>query len=467
MGEERKMFVRVRMSSVAEPGKLWTGDTPEDGAVAEVELVELHCECGASTRKFRISNELPVQLVGEAIDVSQLPIAYISCGGVGSTRDSVEALEAWNWSGRVGGSVIIDPLVVLEGYVSCPPPTKNGFKWICLYSGSTLNGFVLVRLDKSGNLHPDHCPLVRTVDQARECPPCREKRISAALNGVEEMFIIETDVEYLKVGEGEELPAHAVRAWAAAPTLEGAKKGKISFLYEGGAGGRRGPQATGHLQDLCCLRVKIKNGRVSHLLWVMKSGEMIEDTHYEFIGECQIAGINLKVGQWFPDYLIPKEAETPLVESDPVPLFLNEELISLANRAKDVSGESDYALANSIFAYLLEKFFQEGENSGLELELETQDLEGRGPSEVFYDLLVARAGESTLCIPVPLLESKSALTAAKAAAKVFRREHERDSRSDPTEMKILWQEVLEKVGREALEASFYHLVDKVEIPFLE
>lgn len=169
-------------------GKLWTGtvfsvahedpiNSLWDGQriipnIVDATLIERRCECGATTRKFRA---YPVEQSAEARKALDLPVCFITAGGVGSIYvecDSVHTdLTVWNWSGRVGGHVILNPVMVRSGYVSRDelPTPKAGYVWACTYSGSTLSEYVLLPVDQVDRALP-------IVKLTGECPPCRQKR---------------------------------------------------------------------------------------------------------------------------------------------------------------------------------------------------------------------------------------------------------------------------------------------------
>lgn len=174
-------------------GKLWTGtafsaahEDPINSLwdsqnqrvipnIVDATIIERHCECGASTRKFRA---YPVEQSAEARKALDLPVCFVTAGGVGSIyveRDKVIAdLTVWNWSGRVGGHVILNPVMVLSGYVSPDdlPTPREGYTWTCTYRGSTLSEYVLLPIEQSDRALP-------VVKLTGECPPCRQKREEA------------------------------------------------------------------------------------------------------------------------------------------------------------------------------------------------------------------------------------------------------------------------------------------------
>lgn len=171
-------------------GKLWTGtalsaahEDPINGLwdaqsqrvipnIVDATIIERRCECGATTRKFRA---YPVEQSAEARKALDVPTCFVTAGGVGSiyveTDKVLTDLTVWNWSGRVGGHVILNPVMIRSGYVSRDelPTPKPGYVWACTYSGSTLSEYVLLPVDQIDRALP-------IVKLAGECPPCRQKR---------------------------------------------------------------------------------------------------------------------------------------------------------------------------------------------------------------------------------------------------------------------------------------------------
>lgn len=159
-------------------GKLWTGHTPEPG-IYNVVMIERTCPCGATTKKFRaypVPQPLTFGDCPTLADALDLPTVFITAGGVGSLCVDHEGtgdgkgnqLTVWNWSGREGGHVIANPLMVLSGYWSRfeLPETKAGFRWLQTYGGNTLSEFVLVAEGRH---------VLPVVQLSGTCPPCREK----------------------------------------------------------------------------------------------------------------------------------------------------------------------------------------------------------------------------------------------------------------------------------------------------
>ena len=138
-------------------------------------------------------------------------------------------------------------------------------------------------------------------------------------------------------------------------------------------------------------------------------------------------------------------------------------LMHVADRAKTI-GFGDFTLPNAVFALLLSAYFvqkgndeEEKEKQTLSLWLETQDTDGSSPSEAFYDLFVLDLlGEdgviASLCIPAPLLEPRSIITAMKSVSLVERKEHLRayEEGEGQNEMSELWDEVFKEVDANTL-----------------
>lgn len=157
------MWTKIE-KGVGNAGKLWTGSELNGsvGKYARVELVEFHSpESGASTRRLFIR-----ETRDEAPEGIRVPTLRICTGGVGSLvagrvvrepngepttpreEDAwIMPLLVWNWSGRVGGYLILDPVVVEDGYVRRDEVNSAlpGYAWIHTYEGSTLSEYVLVR----------------------------------------------------------------------------------------------------------------------------------------------------------------------------------------------------------------------------------------------------------------------------------------------------------------------------------
>jgi hypothetical protein len=185
------MLVRLSIG-IGAFGKLWTGtqlspahEDPQnslwDGEKVIPNIVDAYiierrcCECGATTRKFRAH---PVEQSAEARKALDLPTCFVTAGGVGSIyveRNKVhDDLMVWNWSGRVGGHVILNPVMVCSGYMSRDelPAPRDGYLWICTYSGSTLGEYVLLPVEQANRALP-------IVKLTGECPPCRQMREAA------------------------------------------------------------------------------------------------------------------------------------------------------------------------------------------------------------------------------------------------------------------------------------------------
>ncbi len=182
------MFVKIEMGP-GTAGKLWTGSEIGDaaGKYAKVELVEFHSpESGASTRRLFIR-----ETRDEAPEGIRVPTLHISTGGVGSlvsgrvTREQygepttprpedswLMPLLVWNWSGRVGGYVILDPVSTESGYVRRDEVNSAlpNFAWIHTYEGSTLSEYVLVRTHQTDPTEDGAQPAIASVDERHTLP---------------------------------------------------------------------------------------------------------------------------------------------------------------------------------------------------------------------------------------------------------------------------------------------------------
>lgn len=220
------MLVKLSVG-IGDFGKLWTGtqlrpahEDPKNSLwdfaaneaipnIVDAMIVERRCECGASTRKFRAT---AVQQSAEARRaLPHLPECFITAGGVGSIvshpvteGDTVSPeITVHNWSGRQGGHVILNPVMVLSGYVSREdlPAPKAGYGWVCTYSGSTLSEYVL--LPATAGTETTFGPLgwgLPTVKLSGECPPCRQKREEAEAEAPQQVPItLASDGQYTLV----------------------------------------------------------------------------------------------------------------------------------------------------------------------------------------------------------------------------------------------------------------------------
>lgn len=189
------MLVKLSVG-IGSYGKLWTGtklrpahEDPKNmlwdfkaneaiPSIVDAFIIERTCKCGATTRKFRA---YPVEQSAEARLALDLPTCFVTAGGVDSicTWAGVsDDITTWNWSGRIGGHAILNPVMVRSGYVreeELPTP-KDGYVWIQTYGGSTLSEFVLVRMDQNTHAMP-------AVKLAGTCPPCRQRREEAERAG--------------------------------------------------------------------------------------------------------------------------------------------------------------------------------------------------------------------------------------------------------------------------------------------
>lgn len=174
---------------VGDAGKLWTGSELNGsvGKYARVELVEFRSpESGACTRRLFLRD-----VRDEAPEGIRIPTLHICTGGVGSIvggrvvrkpkgepmtprqKDSwLMPLLVWNWSGRVGGYVILDPVSAEAGYVRRDEVNSAlpGYVWIHVYEGSTLSEYVLVRTRQTDPNEDGAQPAIAAVDEEHTLP---------------------------------------------------------------------------------------------------------------------------------------------------------------------------------------------------------------------------------------------------------------------------------------------------------
>lgn len=177
------MIVRI-LSGIGNPGKLWTGNTPENGAIVDARIFEKKCKCGASTRKLRIGKVENVAAIEAACEI---PTLFVTMGGVGSVAskiipqvegddDNLDQFRLWNWSDRVGGHAIVNPVATLSGYWSEKdlPPTKDTHYWVQTYGGTTLSEFVLLSKTDKHRLEvislEGTCPICRKREEMEKIP---------------------------------------------------------------------------------------------------------------------------------------------------------------------------------------------------------------------------------------------------------------------------------------------------------
>lgn len=182
------MWTKLEMGP-GEPGKLWTGSDVKghSGKYARVEVVEFHSpESGASTRRLFIR-----EMRDEAPEGIRIPTLHISTGGVGSLvsgrvirepggepttpreEDSwLMPLLVWNWSGRVGGYLVLDPVTTEDGYVRRDEVNSAlpGYAWINTYEGSTLSEYILVRTHQADPTEDGAQPAIASVDEKHTLP---------------------------------------------------------------------------------------------------------------------------------------------------------------------------------------------------------------------------------------------------------------------------------------------------------
>lgn len=174
---------------IGDAGKLWTGSELNGsvGKYARVELVEFHSpESGASTRRLFLRD-----VRDEAPEGIWIPALHIFTGGVGSLVGGRVAREpngepttllaedawlmpllVWNWSGRVGGYIVLDPVSTESGYVRREEVNSAllGYAWIHVYAGSTLSEYVLVRTSQANPFECEHPAMIKSVDKRHILP---------------------------------------------------------------------------------------------------------------------------------------------------------------------------------------------------------------------------------------------------------------------------------------------------------
>ena len=131
------MIVKI-LRGIGAPGKLWTGDSPENGAVVEALFIERRCTtegCTRSTRKLRADD---LTASAEAVSALEIPTLLVTMGGVGSIavdEATPRSLVTWNWSNRIGGHVIVNPVLHVAGYYNrdALSPARAGDKSIHPY----------------------------------------------------------------------------------------------------------------------------------------------------------------------------------------------------------------------------------------------------------------------------------------------------------------------------------------------
>lgn len=188
---ENEIF-RIRRG-IGRFGKLWTGDRPSEGAlVTSPRIVLRQCQhCGNTTNQFR-ADVIETTLASHFEFFDNLPIRdlWLFAGGVGSLPPAVDQLATalnvpvcvTNWSGRVGGAVLIAPEAVVSGRGDSDtrqaPWAPPGYKWHYIYSGESLHQWVM--LPESGEIPDDReievvCPRGPAGDGRHTCPRCAER----------------------------------------------------------------------------------------------------------------------------------------------------------------------------------------------------------------------------------------------------------------------------------------------------
>ncbi len=177
------MILKVKWG-LGSPGKLWTGDSPQDGSLVDANLFLKKCSaCGQAGRRTttKILRTKEVGMSPQALEALEVSTLFITAGGVGSIYSQAvdigldselgANIRCWNWSERISGHAILDPLAVVGGYVTKAslPMAKPGYVWVETYRGSTLSEFVLLHKDLSRHRLPE------VLLDRRTCPPCRKQ----------------------------------------------------------------------------------------------------------------------------------------------------------------------------------------------------------------------------------------------------------------------------------------------------
>lgn len=191
------MIVKIQVG-IGRQGKLWTGSKMNqfNGKICRVELVEfLSPTRKASTRRLFVK-----EVLEETPEGIYIPTLYIGMGGVGSLptlsvltsedkgpqAENIEILT-WNWSGRVGGFIVLDPISVESGHITNNALALNkpddGFTWLMMYFGTTLAEFILLRVGEDGKIDDRHIlPIHRRVFSLL-APPEREAKTKKKKGG--------------------------------------------------------------------------------------------------------------------------------------------------------------------------------------------------------------------------------------------------------------------------------------------
>lgn len=174
-------FFRIKLG-MGKFAKRWTSQIPKNDRLVEAKFIEFGCDTGSNTRKLMFTENGEVNPA-----LQELPTLFVTAGGSWSipheTRNDARlvSLQTWNWSGKVGGHVVVNPLQVIQGKnlsINMMPSVEPNFLWIQTYNGhgGSNTEFVLVKLDEDGkNVHKDH--ILGTELQNRISPYLREAEI--------------------------------------------------------------------------------------------------------------------------------------------------------------------------------------------------------------------------------------------------------------------------------------------------
>lgn len=191
-------------------GKLWTGDIPPENSLITFPKIILrsckHCAC--TTNQFRCSSLKTT--IPETFLSMGLREIWLFSGGVGSLPDLQAFSETLdvptlltNWSGRIGGIVLIAPEAVVTGRgMVTPPVAPEGYSWTQVYEGQTLHQWVM--LPSSGEIPEDRelevlCPRGPAGDGWYTCPRCATKNTTSTgeMHEIFQDYVIPADLKKL------------------------------------------------------------------------------------------------------------------------------------------------------------------------------------------------------------------------------------------------------------------------------
>ncbi|MES2088328.1 MAG: hypothetical protein V4467_05070 [Patescibacteria group bacterium] len=115
-----------------------------------------------------------------------------------------------------------------------------------------------------------------------------------------------------------------------------------------------------------------------------------------------------------------------------------------------------------------QSLIEKGDVTQIRVSLETRDFEGSNVLETHYDLLTLTAVEKdswvadSVCIPIPVLSTISAVTAMKDAVTSEHRQHFREAEEDINGeyMSSLWEELLAAIPARVIWAIIEKYLDR-------